>query len=163
METESNTCSKLAKDGITCKHEHNSGPLPPILNQVQVCCQFKTIMFEEFSVSIKKRADSVVLIGNEICQVQNIITIGAQSHVVYKKYMSSSSFFQYPVESTKIGIIYVKNLGTTMHSNSQQNCTSSFQNGICCSPFKSQEKLHVDLQVGILLLYIYFLFFIPDS
>ncbi|KAK6493020.1 hypothetical protein HHUSO_G2484, partial [Huso huso] len=95
--------SKQLKRG--CKKEHFSGPLPA--NILPCFRQFKELHMDTFMISVNT-GDNAILVDQNIFLVKNIIVVDDVTSLVCQKFSVKVPFFQYPVDSLKINIAFVK-------------------------------------------------------
>ena len=85
------------------KHKHNFGPLPLAYRSYS---QFNSVYFDMY-FSLKD-SDNCVKIGQDVCLIRNIICDKSEEvKVVYEMFEKVSSFFDYPLPSSHLGIYKV--------------------------------------------------------
>ncbi|KAJ8044055.1 hypothetical protein HOLleu_11408 [Holothuria leucospilota] len=89
---------------------HHAGPNIP---GIKVVSMWKEIQMKKFKTNISK-GNNCVQIGNEIVLVRNFITSTQGSFVLYQKFKERRDFFQYPLDSSQLGIVLVSNLSDDM-------------------------------------------------
>ena len=90
------------------KKLHTFGPLPITHSSYD---QFTCINYSGVFYSVTK-PDNCVKIGKAVCLIQNIICKNGDLKVVYCSYSKITSFFTYPLPSSKLGIYKVSHLST---------------------------------------------------
>ena len=79
------------------------------------CSQYGEAIIKDLTVSTAL-SDSCVKVGMHICLIQNIIRCETGVYIVYKKFLSQGALFQYPLDSSKIDIHEVSNIGPDLHT-----------------------------------------------
>lgn len=94
-----------------CKKRHYRGPIPDDLDNA-VCTQYEQLHMPKYILSITK-PDNAILIGNNLDTyvIQNIIIHNNLRKIMCKKFTKKESFFMYPLDSCRLNITYVSNLG----------------------------------------------------
>lgn len=91
----------------TLKMLHSDGPVPQgFTGNVS---QFKELAIDEFVINSSER-DRCIKMNNKILLVQNIIVFEGEEYIVCKEYRHIAKFFDYPIDSTDLGICFVSNL-----------------------------------------------------
>ena len=88
--------------------EHTNGPLPSE-NSYIPCTQFRDAVFKNYAVSTKT-GDNCIQVGCHIGVIQNIFKCKSSVYIMYRKFLSSESFFMYPMDSRKLGVYMVSRL-----------------------------------------------------
>lgn len=96
----------------TLRREHNNGPVPLIFSKA--VNQFQEAFLGGLVIKITE-GDNCVKIQNSIATVVNIILSEGKVFFVYKEYKHRSSFFDYPMNSSDLGIFVVRELSEDVH------------------------------------------------
>lgn len=94
---------------------HENGIIPINLKD-RITCQYKEIIFPDHCLSIK-RGDNCFLINDEVAIVKNILSLSESPEkvVVYQKFINVSNFFIWPLLSSDLRIVHVRNLSKNLH------------------------------------------------
>ncbi|XP_051787729.1 uncharacterized protein si:dkey-242h9.3 [Erpetoichthys calabaricus] len=93
------------------KMQHSDGPVPL---HFEVVLQFKEVEFNGFVIKVST-GDSCIKIDNKIVIVQNIIVHEDREYVVCQEYQHKAIFFEYPIDSSCLGIFVVSKLSPNLH------------------------------------------------
>ena len=97
------------KTGKNLKMLHSDGPVPQ--GFLETVCQFKEVEIDDFVINSSEK-DRCIKINSKILLVQNIIVFEGQEYIVCKEYRQIASFFDYPIDSTNLGICFVSDLSS---------------------------------------------------
>ncbi|XP_058631559.1 uncharacterized protein LOC131540562 [Onychostoma macrolepis] len=86
---------------------HSDGPVPE--GFTGAVSQFKELSIDEVVINTSER-DRCIKMNNKILLVQNIIVFEGEEYIVCKEYRHIAKFFDYPIESTDLGICFVSDL-----------------------------------------------------
>lgn len=86
---------------------HSDGPVPQ--GFTGVVSQFKELSVDGFVINTSER-DRCIKMKNKILLVQNIIVFEGEEYIVCKEYRHIAKFFDYPIDSTELGICFVSDL-----------------------------------------------------
>ena len=89
-----------------CKKKHSSGPLP---SNFPHCSQFREAHLEHHIIS-SQQGNNAVMFQNNIFQVRNVATVNKSIILICQKFGSKEPFFQYPLDSSKLNVVVVRNL-----------------------------------------------------
>jgi len=70
--------------------------------------------------------DNCVMIDDSVCIIRNIVIWQSDSYIVYERFTSHQSFFDYPLPSVKIGIYFVSALSGTLELLKVKDVTSKY-------------------------------------
>ena len=95
------------------KGEHCSGP---VASGIIVKKQYREAVFQNFTVKLTTGDRFVELTSGNVVNIENIV-VDKDGRVIlmYRKYYSFESFFDYPCSSTNIGIYKFSHLGNALH------------------------------------------------
>ncbi len=99
------TSLKDEKTHRKLKTLHSDGPIPHGLTGT--VSQFKELVLEEFVINSSERDRCILL-------VQNIIVCECEEFTVCKEYRHIAKFFDYPIDSTDLGISFVSDLSPNL-------------------------------------------------
>lgn len=74
---------------------------------------FKELAIDDIVISSSER-DRCIKINNKIVLVQNIIVSHFEEYIVYTEYRHITKFFDYPIDSTELGICFVSDLSPNL-------------------------------------------------
>ncbi|CAI6372886.1 unnamed protein product [Macrosiphum euphorbiae] len=106
--------TQLCYEKPILKRPHTNGPL--IDNIVGV--QYKSLLFRNFHISIKKQKDSdsfILTNSGEVVKCVNVIEMNNNILIIGKQYNNASPFFIEPINSIKLDIYHVNNLSETLN------------------------------------------------
>lgn len=92
---------------------HSDGPVPQ--GFTGVVSQFKELSVDGFVINTSER-DRCIKMKNKILLVQNIIVFEGEEYIVCKEYRHIAKFFDYPIDSTELGICFVSDLTPNLMS-----------------------------------------------
>ncbi|KAA0717506.1 hypothetical protein E1301_Tti023690 [Triplophysa tibetana] len=102
---------ETCKPNKICRMVHSDGPVPS--GFTGTVSQFKELAIDDIVISSSER-DRCIKINNKIVLVQNIIVSEFEEYIVYKEYRHITKFFDYPIESTELGICFVSDLSPNL-------------------------------------------------
>ena len=88
---------------------HSEGPIPE--GFIGTVSQFKELEMDGFVINSSER-DRCIKMNGKILLVQNIIAFEGQEYIVCKGYRQIASFFDYPIDSSNLGICFVSDLSS---------------------------------------------------
>lgn len=91
--------------------EYTGGPLGGLEN-VQ---EFKKCVINEYQLRLSENDNAVLVPGDRVGRVMNIVKQGEQVKLVVKLFRSYDTFYEYPLPSTELGISVVTNLDNVYH------------------------------------------------
>ncbi|XP_065656618.1 uncharacterized protein LOC136082018 [Hydra vulgaris] len=103
----------ICNDFPICKRLHFNGPIPEKYNFVEVT-QYMVFHTSSFKLSISKSCDSYININNIYGKVMNLIQVDKEFFVVFNVFCDLSTFFEYPLPSSNIGIYKATKLSNTL-------------------------------------------------
>lgn len=120
---------------------HSDGPVPQGFRGV--VSQFKELAIDKFVINTSER-DKCIRMNNKIVLVQNIIVFKEEEYIVCQEYRHIAAFFDYPIDSTDLGICFVSDLSTNLmcfkfDTNVQKCVRLPFETGFVVIPL-----LHAD-------------------
>ncbi len=94
------------------KKNHHDGPIPRELSQ---CDQYGFMDREDYCIRTRT-PDNCFLCGSKVIVVENILhdKDKKETYLVYKKFLRKEQFFDYPCDSTHLGIWKVHHLDDTL-------------------------------------------------
>lgn len=90
---------------------HSDGPVPS--GFTGTVSQFKELAIDDIVINSSER-DRCIKLNNKIVLVQNIIICEFEEYIVYKEYRHIAKFFDYPIDSTELGICFVSDLSSNL-------------------------------------------------
>ena len=118
MEMKQTRTFKIKEQITLCKGAHGDGPLPE--NGPQCCEQFSTID-GKWTLSRNER-DCYVECNGEVCKIHNIIrNSSGDVYLVSEQMEKVDNVYDYPLSSSKIGIVVVKSVSKPVIVHSLQS------------------------------------------
>lgn len=101
------------KKGQKFMHPHYGGPL---ISSLSCGDQFCKLVTEKYTIS-SRSGDNCFQIVDDIAVVENIVRVGQETYIIFRKFTKKESYGQYPFPSENIGVYTVwglcKNVGVT--------------------------------------------------
>lgn len=91
--------------GHSFKQPHFSGPLPSPSND-EVCQQYRQYNDSRFFVSCAE-GDNCFQVSGKVILVKNILVFPSETKLVVQEFEKQEPFFDFPLNSTQLGIVLV--------------------------------------------------------
>lgn len=98
---------EASKPNKQLKMPHSDGPVPS--GFTGAVYQFKELAIDEIVINASER-DRCIKMNNVIVLVQNIIVFEGEEYIVCKEFRHIGKFFDYPIDSTDLGIFFASDL-----------------------------------------------------
>lgn len=102
----------VPKKDVIFKKVHDCGPLPIELQGVSQVKQYASLHWRSMTIKICNNDSVFVLDNGSIVKVQNIVSLGEQTLIVYKCFLQKKSFYNIPLPSADIGVFEVSRLSS---------------------------------------------------
>jgi hypothetical protein len=138
-EIDANLAKKSHLPKSTVEQQHEFGPLPFEMNGVDGVKQFRKLELKgwTFKASETSLKDNVALLDSgEVAILRNVLLNPEnETLVVYQKFLSKSSLYDYPLPSSDVNIFFVSKLRDTCYVTP---CSKIYRKCVCI-PVKDQR------------------------
>ena len=117
------------------RQNHLRGPV--ITGELyEPCTQDGEVHCRSYCTGVR-HSNNCIQVGNKVGIAQNIIRSSSGIYIIHKRFSSYEPLFDYPADSTQLGIYRVSHLGNTLHVNGINN--------VCyrCVSFSHKDKYAV--------------------
>ena len=115
-EQETVSITECVRSSLNLKKVHNLGPLPGDWGSMQSILQYGSLKLHSVTFKTNRKDGYACLASGDICLLRNIVEHGKQVSIVYQRFMTKKPFFEYPLQSSDIGILLISDLSVVLES-----------------------------------------------